>query len=132
MEPFVIKINDRYFYEYKNKRLKTSRTLAGAKIFVKPIPEKINKIFSDRKIDFEIQFIEETQKCAIPEIKIIYNCTGHLCTLAKDFLHVKFILEILESAKQEIESAAVVHSLNSGKSLDYLIYSDLDINDLPF
>ena len=67
MNIFAIKINNRFFYEYKNKRINTAWSLAGAKLFT-PLAyeiEKLEKVFTDKKVKFEkvfIQVVEEVKK----------------------------------------------------------------------
>ncbi len=60
MNIFVIKIKDRFFYEYKNKRIKTAWSLVGAKLFTPFCDEleKLEKVFTEKKIKFEKVFIK--------------------------------------------------------------------------
>ena len=67
MNIFAIKIKDRFFYEYKNKRINTAWSLAGAKLFTPFCDEleKLEKVFEERKLKFEkvfIQVVEEAKK----------------------------------------------------------------------
>ena len=60
MNIFAIKIKDRFFYEYKNKKINTAWSLAGARLFT-PFSdevEKLEKIFTDKKVKFEKVFIQ--------------------------------------------------------------------------
>ena len=67
MNVFAIKIRDRFFYEYKNKRINTAWSLAGAKLFTPFCDEleKLEKVFAERKVKFEkvfIKVVEEEKK----------------------------------------------------------------------
>ncbi len=70
MDAFVIKIKNRCFYEYKNNRINTAWSLAGAKIFSNGFDDllKLEKILKDKKIKYEKAFIQEVEKKAT-EIK---------------------------------------------------------------
>jgi hypothetical protein len=61
MNVFVIKIRERFFYEYKNNRINTSWCLAGAKLFspfCSSELEKLEKVLNEKKIKFEKVFIQ--------------------------------------------------------------------------
>lgn len=67
MNVFAIKIRDKFFYEYKNKRINTAWSLAGAKLFTPFCGEleKLEKFFADKKVKFEkvfIKVVEEEKK----------------------------------------------------------------------
>lgn len=67
MNVFAIKIRDRFFYEYKNKRINTAWSLAGAKLFAPFCDEleKLEKVFAEKKVKFEkvfIKVVEEEKK----------------------------------------------------------------------
>ena len=70
MNVFVIKIRERFFYEYKNNRVNTAWCLAGAKLFRKQSSdfEKIEKVLNKKKIKFEkvfMQVIEEPKEVTV-------------------------------------------------------------------
>ena len=64
MNIFAIKIKDRFFFDYKNKRIKTAWSLAGAKLFTPFSDElvKLEKVFNDKKVKFEKVFIKVVEE----------------------------------------------------------------------
>jgi hypothetical protein len=64
MDTFVIKIKNRFFSEYKNNRINTAWSLAGAKIFRNGSDDllKLEKVLNDRKIKYERAFIQEVEQ----------------------------------------------------------------------
>ena len=74
MNVFVIKIRERFFYEYKNNRVNTAWCLAGAKLFSNHFGEfeQIENVLNKKKIKFEkvfLQEVEEPKKEAVKPVK---------------------------------------------------------------
>jgi len=63
MNIFVVKIGERFFYDYKNKRIKTAWCLAGAKLFRDyEFDTKFKKILEGKKYKFEKVYLKETEE----------------------------------------------------------------------